>query len=139
VETWLPCKVVLDAESRQMCLLLAAGVPLTPGARLALMFRHKDCAVYQAAGVVARPRRGYVEVRLPKDAGLTLAELAGRRGGSLYDYAVKIKGLCLPTAELVYEGYMPCSLYAVAKGKAFAVMRKALDVSSGLYYVEFPH
>jgi hypothetical protein len=27
----------------------------------------------------------------------------------------------------------------VAKGKAFVVMRKALDVSSGLYYVEFPH
>jgi hypothetical protein len=34
---------------------------------------------------------------------------------------------------------MPYSLYAVAKGKAFAVMRKALDVSSGLYYVAFPN
>ena len=46
MEAWLPCKVVLDAESRQTRLLLAAGVPLTPGARLALMFRHKDGAVY---------------------------------------------------------------------------------------------
>jgi len=59
-------------------------------------------------------------------------------GGSLYGYAVKIKGLSLPTAELVYEGYMPFSLYAVAKSKAFAVIRKALDAPSGLYYVEFP-
>jgi len=77
-----------------------------------------------------------VEVRMPPDAGLSLAELAGRRGGSLYDYAVKIKELSLPTAELVYEGYVPYSLYAVTKGKAFAVMRKALDAPSGLCYVE---
>jgi hypothetical protein len=56
VETWLSCKVVLNAESRQMRLLLAAGVPLTPGTRLALMFRHKDCAAYQAVGVAARSR-----------------------------------------------------------------------------------
>jgi hypothetical protein len=139
VETWLPCKVVLDAESRQMLLLLVAGVPLTPGARLALMFRHKDCAVYQAVGVVGRVSPGGVKVRMPLDASLSLAELAGKRGGPLYDYAVKIKGLSLPTAELVYEGYMPYSLYAVAKGKAFAVMRKALDAPSRLYYVEFPH
>ncbi len=46
METWLSCKVVLDAEYRLTRLLLAAGVPLTPGARLALMFRHKDGAVY---------------------------------------------------------------------------------------------
>jgi hypothetical protein len=46
VEAWLSCKVVLDAESRQTRLLLAAGVSLTPGARLALMFRHKDGAVH---------------------------------------------------------------------------------------------
>lgn len=120
-----PCKVVLDAESRQTRLLLAAGVPLTPGARSALMFRHKDCAVYQAVSVVGRASPGGVKVRMPLDAVLSLAELAGSRGGSLYDYAVKIKGPSLPTAELVYEGYVPYSLYAVARGKAFAVMRKA--------------
>ena len=34
---------------------------------------------------------------------------------------------------------MPYCLYAIAKGKAFVVMRKALDAPSGLYYVEFPH
>ncbi len=139
METWLSCKVALDAESRQMRLLLAAGVPLTPGARLALMFRHKDGAVHQAVGVVGRPSPSGVKVRMPLDASLSLAELACKRGGPLYDYAVKIKGLSLPTAELVYEGYMPYSLYAMAKGKAFAVMRKALDAPSGLYYVEFPH
>jgi hypothetical protein len=139
VEAWLSCKVVLDAESRQMRLLLAAGVPLTPGARLALMFRHKDCAVHQAVGVVGRASPGRVKVRMPLDAGLSLAELAGKRGGSLYDYAVKIKELSLPTAELVYEGYVPYSLYAVAKGKAFAMMRKALDAPSGHYFVEFPN
>jgi len=138
VETWLSCKVMLDAESRQIRLLLAAGVPLTPGARLALMFRHKDCAVYQAVGVVGKASAGRVEMRMPLDAGLSLAELAGRWGGSLYDYAVKIKGLSLLLAELIYEGYMPYSLYAVAKGKAFVVMRKALDAPSDLYYVEFP-
>jgi hypothetical protein len=138
VEAWLPCKVVLDAESRQTRLLLAAGVPLTPGARLALMFRHKDCAVHQAVGVVSRSSPGRVKVRMPLDASLSLAELAGKRGGSLYDYAVKIKELSLPTAELVYEEYVPYSLYAVAKGKAFAVIRKALDAPSSLYYVGFP-
>ncbi|MFZ8811193.1 MAG: hypothetical protein ACO2PN_24195, partial [Pyrobaculum sp.] len=74
---------------------------------------------------------------MPRDAALSLAELAG--GRAEYSYAAKIKGLNLPLAELVYEGYMPYSLYAVAKGKAFAVMRKALDAPSGLYYVEFPH
>jgi hypothetical protein len=104
VEAWLPCKVVLDAESRQLRLLLAAGVPLTPGACLALMFRHKDGAVYQAVGVVGRASPGGVKVRMPLDAGLSLAELASKRGGSLYDYAVKIKGLSLPTAELVLRG-----------------------------------
>ncbi len=139
MEAWLPCKVVLDAESRQTRLLLAAGVPLTPGARLALMFRHKDGAVYQAVGVVGRASAGRVEVRMPLDAGLSLAELAGRRAESLHDYAVKIKGLRLPLATLVYEGYVPYSLYAAARGKAYAVMRKALDASSGVYYVEFPH
>ncbi len=45
METWLPCRFVLDAESRQTRLLLTVGVPLTPGARLAVMFRHKDGAV----------------------------------------------------------------------------------------------
>jgi hypothetical protein len=74
---------------------------------------------------------------MPRDAALSLAELAG--GRAEYSYAAKIKDLSLPLAELVYEGYMPYSLYAVAKGKAFAVMRKALDVPPGLYYVEFPH
>jgi hypothetical protein len=134
---WLPSKVVLSAKHAS--LLIAAGASLAPGARLTLFLRHKSGVVYLAAGVAAKPRRDYVEVRVPLDAGLSLAELAGKRGGPLYDYAVKIKGLSLPTAELVYEGYMPYSLYAVAKGKAFAVMRKALDVSSGLYYVEFPN
>jgi hypothetical protein len=38
----------------------------------------------------------------------------------------------------VYEGYVPYSLYAVANGKAYAAMRKALDTPSGVYYVEFP-
>ena len=135
MEGWLPCKVVPHA----MSLLLVAGVSLTPGVRLALLLRHRDGAVYQAAGVVGRGSAGRVEVRVPRDAALSLAELAGRWGGPLYDYAVKIKGLSLPTAELVYEGHMPYSLYAVAKGKAFAVMRKALDAPSDLYYVEFPH
>ncbi len=93
METWLTCKVVLDAEYRQTRLQLAAGVPLTPGARLALMFRHKDGAVYLAVGVVGKPSPGGVKVRMPLlDAGPSLAELAGKRGGPLYDYAVKIKG-----------------------------------------------
>jgi hypothetical protein len=56
----------------------------------------------------------------------------------LYDYVAKIKGLKLPLVALIYEGYVPYGLYAVAKGKAYAVMRKALDVPSDLYYVEFP-
>jgi hypothetical protein len=89
--------------------------------------------------VVGRASPGGVKVRMLLDASLSLADLAGRRGGSLYDHAVKIKGLSLSTAELVYEGYVPYRLYAVAKGKALAVMRKALDASSSLYYVEFPH
>jgi len=130
---------VLDAESRHMRLRLATGVPLAPGARLALMFRHKDCAVYQAVGVVGRASAGRVEVCMPLDAGLSLAEFASRRAVSLHDYAVKIKGLRLPLAALVHEGYVLYSLYATAKGKAFAVMRKALDAPSGVYYVEFPH
>jgi hypothetical protein len=88
--------------------------------------------------VVGRASAGRVEVRMPLDAGLSLAELAGRRAESLHDYAVKIKGLKLLLAALVYEGYVPYSLYPVAKGKAYAVMRKALDVLSGVYYVEFP-
>jgi hypothetical protein len=139
LRTWLSCKVVLDAESRLTRLLLAAGVPLTPSARSALMFRHKDCAVYQTVGVAGKASPGGVKVRMPLDASLSLAELAGKRGGPLYDYAVKIKGLSLPTAGLIYEGYMPYSLYAAAKGKAFVVMRKVLDAPSGLYYVEFSH
>lgn len=56
----------------------------------------------------------------------------------MHDCAVKIMGLKLPFAALVYEGYVPYSLYPVAKGKAYAVMRKALDVLGGVYYVEFP-
>jgi hypothetical protein len=133
---WLPSKVVLSAKHAS--LLIAAGDSLAPGARLTLLLKQRSGVVYLAAGVAAKPRRGYAEVHMPRDAGLSLAELAGRVGGPLYDYAVKIKGLSLPTAELVYKGYMPYSLYAVAKGKAYAVMRRALDVSSGLYYVEFP-
>jgi hypothetical protein len=74
---------------------------------------------------------------MPRDATLSLAELAG--GRAEYSYAAKIKGLSLPLAELVYEGCMPHSLYAVAKGKAYAVIRKVPDAPSGLYYVEFPH
>ncbi len=132
---WLPSKVVLSAKHAS--LLVAAGASLAPGAHLTLLLKHKSGVVYQVAGVAARPRGGRVEVRMPRDAALSLAELAG--GRAEYSYAAKIKGLSLPTAELVYEGYMPYSLYAVARGKAFAVMRKALDAPSGLYYVEFPH
>ncbi len=132
---WLPCRIVLRAG--RASLLLALGASLEPGARLTLLLKHRSGVVYQVAGVAARPRRGYAEVRMPRDATLSLAELAG--GRAEYSYAAKIKGLSLPLAELVYEGYMPYSLYAVAKGKAFAVMRKALDAPSGLYYVEFPH
>jgi len=135
---WSTCRFTLS--SKQASLLIAAGVQPASGERLVLLLRHKSGVVYLAAGVAAKPRRGYAEVRMPRDAGLSLAELAGRGGGGpLYDYAVKIKGLSLPTAELVYKGYMPYSLYAVAKGKAYAVMRKALDAPSGLYYVEFPN
>ncbi|MFZ8810620.1 MAG: hypothetical protein ACO2PN_21245, partial [Pyrobaculum sp.] len=110
-------------------MLIAAGVQPASGERLVLLLRHKSGVVYLAAGVAAKPRRGYAEVRMPRDAALSLAELAG--GRAEYSYAAKIKGLSLPLAELVYEGYMPYSLYAVAKGKAFAVMRKALDAPSG--------
>jgi hypothetical protein len=137
VGAWLPSKVVLSAKHAS--LLIAAGVSLAPGARLTLFLRHKSGVVYQAAAVAAKPQRGYAEVRMPLDAGLSLAELAGKRGGPLYDYAVKIKGLSLPAAELIYEGYVPYNLHAVTKGRAFVVMRKALDAPSGLYYVEFPH
>jgi len=132
---WLPCRFVLRA--RRTSLLLALGTSLEPAARLTLLLRHRSGVVYLTAGVAASSRGGRVEVRMPRDAALSLAELAG--GRAEHSYVAKIKGLSLPLAELVYEGYMPYSLYAVAKGKAFAVMRKALDVPSGLYYVEFPH
>jgi hypothetical protein len=123
--------------------LITTGVPLALGARLTLLFRHRDGAVYQAVGTVSkmatRKSSSYVEVRIPWDAGLSLAELAGRRAErALYDYAAKIKGIEPPLATLVYEGYVPYSLYAVSKGKAFVEMRKALDAPSGVYYVEFP-
>jgi hypothetical protein len=94
---WLPSKVVLSA--RHASLLIAAGASLEPGARLTLFLRHKSGVVYLAAGVAAGPRGGRVEVRMPRDAALSLAEPAG--GRAEYSYAAEIKGLSLPTAELV--------------------------------------
>jgi hypothetical protein len=76
-------------------LLLALGVSLAPGARLTLFLRHKSGVVYLAAGVAARPRGGRVEVHMPLDATLSLAELAG--GRAEYSYAAEIKGLSLPS------------------------------------------
>ncbi len=73
---WFPSKVVLSAKHAS--LLVAAGASLAPDARLTLFLRHKSGVVHLAAGVAAKPRRDYAEVRMPRDAGLSLAEPAGR-------------------------------------------------------------
>jgi hypothetical protein len=78
---WLPSKVVLSAK--RASLLIATGASLAPGARLTLLLKQRSGVVYLAAGVAAKPRRGYAEVRMPLDAALSLAELAGGGRASL--------------------------------------------------------
>ncbi len=110
MEVWGIAKLVLHQyKSRNTTVRIAYAVVsdtaavLEPGAKVVLLFRHKDGTIYQVEGKVSRLWKNmrYAEVRIPWTAAVALAEYAGRSVGGekkveVYDYAVRFKDVSPP-------------------------------------------
>jgi len=137
MERWLVCRVMLHAYRRKRAFVaVRTWSPLEPGARVALLLRGADGAVFQVAGAVSRSAAGEghyrVEVRIPWDAALSLAALARKvvvEGGrtALHSYAARIRGAAPPPLRLIYEGYL------TIRGP---FIYKVFNAPPGAYYVE---
>ena len=98
-EHWFPCKIHLKTRrgkvGRAYLVLLDVNGVLEPRAGAVLLVRHPSGLVLQVQGKVARRlSRGYVEIYIPIDAGLTLAAHMGvkpEKSTTIYGYAAQIK------------------------------------------------
>jgi hypothetical protein len=103
-ERWLPCKIQLKTRGgkprRAYLVLLDAFGVLEPRAGVVLLVRHPSGATFQIPGRVSRRlSRGYVEIYIPADAGLTLAAQMGitpEKSTTVYGYAAQIKSINPP-------------------------------------------
>jgi hypothetical protein len=137
VEWWLPCRILLRSyRRRKAAAVLRTWRPLETGARVALLLRNGDGAVFQVAGTAARSAAGEghyrVEVRIPWETALSLAAWAGRAvkegaATALHSYVAQLKGAPPPPLKLVFDGHL------TIRG---AFIRKVLSAPAGVYYVE---
>jgi len=101
LDVWLPSKLTLYLGKHKRALLVITGggpVPSSAGTALLLFRRPGDNLVLQVIGAVSKVRKNYLEIRLPWDAAVSLAVLAGRKVDAnspegkivIYDYLVKV-------------------------------------------------
>ncbi len=137
MERWLICRITLyNYKRRKAVVAVRTWFPLEANARMALLLRNADGAVFQVAGTVSRSAAGEghysAEVQIPWDAAVSLAawaKKAVREGAAtvLHSYVARIKGASPPPLRLVYDGYL------TIRG---AFIRKVLNAPAGVYFLE---
>jgi hypothetical protein len=103
MEGWLPCKIHIKMRGgrrRAYVVLQDASGALAPRWHVVLLVRHPSGIVLQVSGKVSRRLgRGYAEVYIPVDAGLSLAAQVGvkaEKSTTIYGYAAKVKEVSPP-------------------------------------------
>jgi len=99
MEAWLPCKLHIRARGgkvrRAYAVLHDAFGVLEPRWHVVLLIKHPNGTVFQVPGKVTRRlSRGYAEVYIPVDAGISLAAQMGvktEKSTTIYGYAAQVK------------------------------------------------
>jgi hypothetical protein len=106
MEAWLPCKLHIRARGgkpkRAYAVLHDVNGVLEPRWYVVLLIKHPNGTVLQVSGKVTRRlSRGYVEIYIPIDAGLSLAaqmNITVEKSVTVYGYAARIKNVKPPPA-----------------------------------------
>jgi len=104
MDGWLPCKIHLKVRGgrprRAYIVLHDTSGMLEPRSYVVLLVRHPSGAVLWVPGRVSRRRgRGYAEIYVPLDAGLSLAaqmNVKAEKSTTVYGYAARVKNIKPP-------------------------------------------